>query len=46
MGQQTMVRPAAVAKPRQVKGFWSLVRRVPGEFAPFVRRNGFASLLA
>ena len=39
MGQQTMGRPAAAAKPHKVKGFWFLVRRVPAEFAPFDRRN-------
>ena len=39
MGQQTMGRPAAAAKPHKVKGFWFLVRRVPGEFAPFDHRR-------
>ena len=39
MGQQTMGRPAAAAKPHKVKGFWFLVRRVPGEFAPLDQRS-------
>ena len=39
MGQQIMGRPAAAARPHKDKGFWFLVRRVPGEFARFDRRN-------
>jgi hypothetical protein len=39
MGQQTMGRPAAAARPHRHSGFWFLVRRVPGEFRPFDRRN-------
>ena len=39
MGQQIMGRPAAAARPHRHNGFWFLVRRVPGEFVPFDRRN-------
>jgi len=29
-----MARPSEAARPHKLKGFWFLVRRVPGEFAP------------
>ena len=34
-----MVRPAEAARPHKVKGFWFLVRRVPGEFSAFDSRK-------
>jgi hypothetical protein len=39
MGQQIMGRPAAAARPHRHNGFWFLIRRVPGEFVAFDRRN-------
>jgi len=39
MGQQTMGRPTAAARPHRHNGFWFLVRRVPRAFSPFDRRN-------
>ena len=34
-----MARPIETARPHKVKGFWFLVRRVPGEFSAYDRRN-------
>jgi hypothetical protein len=34
-----MARPSAAARPHKLKGFWFLVRRVPGEFALYDKRN-------
>ncbi len=34
-----MGRPSAAARPHRHNGFWFLVRRVPGEFTAFDRRN-------
>jgi hypothetical protein len=34
-----MARPSEAARPHKLKGFWFLVRRVPGEFALYDKRN-------
>lgn len=34
-----MARPVEAARPHKLKGFWFLVRRVPGEFSAYDRRN-------
>ena len=34
-----MARPVEAARPHKLKGFWFLVRRVPGEFSYYDRRN-------
>jgi integrase len=34
-----MARPIEAARPHKVKGFWFLVRRVPGEFSAFDTRK-------
>ena len=34
-----MARPIEAARPHKLKGFWFLVRRVPGEFSAYDRRN-------
>jgi hypothetical protein len=38
-GNKLMARPAEVARPHKLKGFWFLVRRVPGEFIAYDSRN-------
>lgn len=34
-----MARPVEAARPHKLKGYWFLVRRVPGEFSAYDRRN-------
>ena len=34
-----MARPSEAARPHKLKGFWFLMRRVPGEFALYDKRN-------
>ena len=34
-----MARPIEAARPHKLKGFWFLVRRVPGEFSAYDSRN-------
>ena len=34
-----MARPLGAARPHKLKGFWFLVRRVPGEFSAYDTRN-------
>lgn len=38
-GNKLMARPIEAARPHKLKGFWFLVRRVPGEFSAYDRRN-------
>ena len=38
-GNKFVARPSEAARPHKLKGFWFLVRRVPGEFTLYDKRN-------